>query len=206
MWKTPQRRSREWSSPTWSERIWNLQSSWKISYVNQRIDLNPRMSVAQCTRSSVVVAKEKIVQQTILERRREHSKHVLPSTEDRAPPPLNYQNISTRTIQATISSLKMRRYWIETPTGLPGESWRPSTSGPTNPPWIGTGVQLAGYLEQINLVTIHVTSQITSTVIMAPARKLWTELLSFCVVFKIHNLWFFVKQNLYAPFLHCVSI
>ena len=31
-------------------------------------------------------------------------------------------------------------------------------------------VQLAGYLEQTNLVTSHVTSQITSTVIKAPAR------------------------------------
>ena len=29
---------------------------------------------------------------------------------------------------------------------------------------------IAGYLEQTNLVTSHVTSQITSTVIKAPAR------------------------------------
>ena len=58
----------------------------------------------------------------------------LPSTEDRASPPLKYQNISIRITQATTSSLKIRRYWIKTPTGLPGESGRPSTSGPTNPP------------------------------------------------------------------------
>ena len=103
-------------------------------YVNQRIDSNPRMCVAQCTTSSVVVAKEKIVQWTMLERRREHSKHALPSTEDRAPPPLKCQNISTKITQSMTSNLKIRRYWIETPTDLPGESGRPSTPGPTNPP------------------------------------------------------------------------
>ena len=36
--------------------------------------MNPRTCVPQCTRSSVVVAKEKIVQQTMLERQREHLK------------------------------------------------------------------------------------------------------------------------------------
>ena len=36
-------------------------------------------------------------------------------------------------------------------------------------------VQLAGYLEQTNLVTSHVTSQITSTVVKAPARTKSSE-------------------------------
>ena len=196
----------EWSSRTRSERIWNLQRSWKISYVSQRIDLNPRMYVAQCRRSSVVVAKEKIVQRTMLERWREHSKHALPSTEDRAPPPLKYQNISTRITQATTSSLKIRRYWIEI-------KLEDTQILDRNPNWFTGGVREAIYIRahkptlnrdggRYNLLAIRsrlIWSQVTWPV---KSHQQWSKLqlelkalnrTSSCVVSKIHNFWLFVK-------------
>ena len=140
----------------------------KLVLCKPRDRLVPRMCVAQYTISSVVVAKEKIVQRTMLERRTEHSKHALPSTEDRATPPLKYQNISTSITQATTSSLQIHRYWIETPTGLPGESGKPSTPSTLNRD--GGRYNLPAIWNRLIWLQAYVTCQITSTVMKAPAR------------------------------------
>ena len=77
------------------------------------------------------------------------------------------------------------------------EHRRPSSYSSEVSKHINKEVQLAGYLEQTNLVICHVTSQITSTAIKAPAR-------AFCIVSKIHNLWFFVI--LYYIVMLCYTI